>query len=150
MINQDKWIKSLPKINIKFNEEKNQVDHYRWVNTIPQKNTHNNVAWRYPLVVILFVCGLLFVAVVKNKTRNLEKEIYSLRASNNVIKYNLNQAILDNEVITSPENISRLAKEYLNTDFIYYKKSQIRQLYDDTAIISKLNKNNNNISKNIL
>ena len=146
MINQDKWIKSLPKINIKFNEEKNQVDHYRWVNTIPQKNTHNNVAWRYPLVVILFVCGLLFVAVVKNKTRNLEKEIYSLRASNNVIKYNLNQAILDNEVITSPENISRLAKEYLNTDFIYYKKSQIRQLYDDTAIISKLNKKNNNLS----
>ena len=146
MINQDKWIKSLPKINIKFNEEKNQVDHYRWVNTIPQKNTHNNVAWRYPLVVILFVCGLLFVAVVKNKTRNLEKEINSLRASNNVIKYNLNQAILDNEVITSPENISRLAKEYLNTDFIYYKKSQIRQLYDDTAIISKLNKKNNNLS----
>ena len=146
MINQDKWIKSLPKINIKFNEEKNQVDHYRWVNTIPQKNTHNNVAWRYPLVVILFVCGLLFVAVVKNKTRNLEKEIYSLRASNNVIKYNLNQAILDNEVITSPENISRLAKEYLNTDFISYKKSQISQLYDDTAIISKVNKNNNNLS----
>ena len=146
MINQDKWIKSLPKINIKFNEEKNQVDHYRWVNTIPQKNTHNNVAWRYPLVVILFVCGLLFVSVVKNETRNLEKEINSLRASNNVIKYNLNQAILDNEVITSPENISRLAKEYLNTDFIYYKKSQIRQLYDDTAIISKLNKKNNNLS----
>ena len=146
MINQDKWIKSLPKMNIKFNEEKNQVDHYRWVSTIPQKNTHNNVAWRYPLVVILFVCGLLFVAVVKNKTRNLEKEIYSLRASNNVIKYNLNQAILDNEVITSPENISLLAKEYLNIDFISYKKSQIRQLYDDTAIISKLNKNNNNLS----
>ena len=146
MINQDKWLDSISKTIIKFNEEENQVDHYRWVNTIPQKNTHNNVAWRYPLVVILFVCGLLFVAVVKNKTRNLEKEINSLRASNNVIKYNLNQAILDNEVITSPENISRLAKEYLNTDFIYYKKSQIRQLYDDTAIISKLNKKNNNLS----
>ena len=146
MINKDKWLDTISKTIIKFNKEENQVDHYRWVNTIPQNNTHNNVAWRYPLVVILFVCGLLFVAVVKNKTRNLEKEIYSLRASNNVIKYNLNQAILDNEVITSPENISRLAKEYLNTDLIYYKKSQIRQLYDDTAIISKLNKKNNNLS----
>ena len=151
MINQDKWIKSLPKINIKFNEEKNQVDHYRWVNTIPKKNTYNAVreysaVRKYFLMTVLFVCGLLFVSVVKNETRNLEKEIYSLRASNNVIKYNLNQAILDNEVITSPENISRLAKEYLNTDFIYYKKSQIRQLYDDTAIISKLNKKNNNLS----
>ena len=32
------------------------------------------------------------------------------------IKFNLKQAILDNEVITSPENISKLAKEYLNID----------------------------------
>jgi len=97
-------------------------------------------------VVVLFVCGLLFVSAVKNKTRNLEKEINSLRASNNVIKFNLDQAILDNEVITSPENISRLAKEYLNIDFISYKKSQIRQLDGDTTIISKLNKKNNNLS----
>ena len=155
MIYQDKWIDSIPKTIIKFNEEANQVDHYRWVNTIPQKNTHNNVAtynnvaWRYPLVVILFVCGLLFVSAVKNKTRNLEKEINSLRASNNVIKFNLNQAILDNEVITSPENISRLAKEYLNTDFISYKKSQIRQLDDNTDTITKLNKKNNNLSTKI-
>ena len=68
---------------------------------------------------VLFVCGLLFVSVIKNETRNLEKEINSLRASNNVIKFNLDQAILDNEVITSPENISRLAKEYLNTDLVF-------------------------------
>ena len=100
----------------------NQVDCYRWVNTIPKKDTFNNVAtynnpaWKYSLVVVLFVCGLLFVSAVKNKTRNLEKEINSLRASNNVTKFNLDQAILDNEVITSPENISLLAKEYLNID----------------------------------
>ena len=151
MINQHKWIKSLPKTIIKFNKEENQVDHYRWVNTIPKKNTYNAVrkysaVRKYFLMTVLFVCGLLFVSVVKNETRNLEKEINSLRASNNVIKFNLDQAILDNEVITSPENISLLAKEYLNIGFISYKKSQIRQLYDDTAIISKLNKKNNNLS----
>lgn len=151
MINKDKWLDSISKTIIKFNEEENQVDHYRWVNTIPKKNTYNAVrkysaVRKYFLMTVLFVCGLLFVSVVKNETRNLEKEINSLRASNNVIKFNLDQAILDNEVITSPENISRLAKEYLNTDFISYKKSQIRQLYDDTAIISKLNKKNNNLS----
>ena len=153
MINQDKWISSLRKTNIKFDENIVQVDHHRWENTIPKKDTSNtvkkysfNTVKKYSLMTILFVCGLLFVSAVKNKTRNLEKEINNLRASNNVIKFNLNQAILDNEVITSPENISRLAKEYLNTDFISYKKSQIRQLYDDTAIISKVNKKNNNLS----
>ena len=170
MINQDKWLDSISKTIIKFNEKENQVDHYRWVNTIPKKNTYNAVrkysaVRKYFLMTVLFVCGLLFVSVVKNETRNLEKEINSLRASNNVIKFNLDLAILDNEVITSPENISRLAKEYLNSNFISYKRSQIRQLDgdteniikesqirqldDNTDTITKLNKKNNNLSTKI-
>ena len=146
MINQDKWIDSIPKTIIKFDKGANQVDYYRWVNTIPKKDTynnvatHNNVAWKYSLVVVLFVCGLLFVSAVKNKTRNLEKEINSLRASNNVIKFNLDQAILDNEVITSPDNISLLAKEYLNIDLVSYKKSQIKKLRDENEKFTKVNK----------
>ena len=155
MINQQKWINSLLKTNIKFNEEEDQVDHSRWVNTIPQKNTYNrattynSAAWKYSLVTVLFVCGLLFVSVIKNDTRNLEKDIDSLRASNKVIKFNLDQAILDNEVITSPENISRLAKEYLDTDFTVYKRSQIRQLNEDTKTIFKIDEKDNNLSTKI-
>tara|TARA_B100000315_G_scaffold180882_1_gene169719 strand:+ start:948 stop:1670 length:723 start_codon:yes stop_codon:yes gene_type:complete len=156
MINQDKWVNSLPKTNTKYDEDINKVDHSRWINTIPQKKTYNNVAWKYSLVAVLFVCGLLFVSAIKNKTRNLEKEINNLRASNSVIKFNLHQAILDNAVITSPENISRLAKEYLNTDLISYKKSQIKQLNEDKTIVTedmkivtKLNKENNNLSTKI-
>ena len=154
MINQDKWIDSLPKTNIKFNEDPNQLDHYRWVNTIPKKKTYNAVrkystVRKYSFIAVLFVCGLLFVSVVKNETRNLEKVINSLRASNNVIKFNLDQAILDNEVIISPENISRLAKEYLDTDFISYKQSQIRQLNGNKTTVAKLNKENNNLPKKI-
>ena len=62
MINQDKWINSIPKTVIKSNEEANQVDNYRWVNTISKKDTYNNVttynnfAWKYSLLVVLFVC----------------------------------------------------------------------------------------------
>ena len=154
MINQDKWIDSLPKTNIKFNEDPNQLDHDRWVNTIPKKKTYNAVrkystVRKYSFIAVLFVCGLLFVSVVKNETRNLEKVINSLRASNNVIKFNLDQAILDNEVIISPENISRLAKEYLDTDFISYKQSQIRQLNGNKTTIAKLKKENNNLPKKI-
>ena len=145
MINQDKWIDSLRKTNIKFNEETNQIDHYRWVNTIPKKETYNVVKKysgirKYSLITVLFVCGLLFVSALKNGTRNLEKEINNLRASVNVIKFNLNQTILDNEVITSPENISRLAKEYLNIDLVSYKKSQIKKLRDENEKFTKVNK----------
>ena len=148
MINKNKWVSSLPNINQKLNGEKNQADHYRWINTIPKKKTYNIVK-KYSLMAMLFICGFIIVSVVKNETRNLEKEINNLRASNNVIKYNLDQAILDNEVITSPENISRLAKEYLNKNFVSYKKSQIKNLEDDIKIISKSNKKNNNLSESV-
>ena len=148
MINQGKWVNSLPKTNIKFNEEINQIDHDKWINTISKKKTYSVVS-KYTLMTVLFVCGLLFVSVVKNGTRNLEKEINNLRASVNVVKFNLDQAILDNEVIKSPENISRLAKEYLDTDFISYKKSQIRQLNEDTKTVIKINKKDNNLSTKI-
>ena len=151
MINQNKWISTLPQINTKFNKETKQVDRYRWINTIPQKNAYGAVK-KYSTLTILFVCGLLFVSAIKNETRNLENEINNLKVSNNEIKFNLDQAILDNVVITSPENISQLAKEYLNTNFVAYKKSQIKHLddYTDTiAATTTSNKKNKNLSENV-
>ena len=44
----------------------------------------------------------------------------------NNIKFDLHRATLDHEVITSPENISRLAKIHLENTFSSYKKSQIK------------------------
>ena len=150
MINQDKWISSLPGKNTRSSNTTNQLDHDKWINTIPKKNTHNSFQ-KYSLMTILFVCGLLFVSVVKNETRNLQKKINNLETSVNVIKFNLDQAILDHEVITSPENISLLAKEYLNINLVSYKRSQIKQLNGETekfSKISKVQKEENNKQKN--
>tara|TARA_Y100000590_G_scaffold468035_1_gene649112 strand:- start:3119 stop:3850 length:732 start_codon:yes stop_codon:yes gene_type:complete len=127
MINQDKWIASLPNSNFKHNKDLNEVDSSKWIETIPKKNKFNSVK-KYSLMISLFVFGLFFVSVVKNETRNLQKEINNLKASINVITFDLKEAVLDNEVITSPENIAKLAKEYLNTDLVSYKKSQIENL----------------------
>ena len=151
MINNDKWINSLP--NLKTDEALSQIDHDKWINTIPKKNNFNSVK-KYSLMIIIFVFGLFFVSAVKNQTRNLEKEISYLKASISSIEFNLKQAILDNEVITSPENISKLAKEYLNNDLIHYKKAQIKNLNDDNKTVNQLSKKNNkkvidNLSKNV-
>jgi len=145
MINQDKWINSIPKINNKFDEKINQLDSNRWINTISKKTTYGSKnsygsVKKYSLTAILFVSGLLLVSAVKNETRNLQKEINNLEASIDVAKFNLKQAILDNEVITAPENISRLAKEYLNTSLVSYKRSQIKQLSDESEKFTKVNK----------
>jgi len=141
MINNDKWLDSLPNVNLKGKQKTLQIDHNRWIKTIPKKNTFNSVK-KYTFATIIFVCGLLFVSVVKNQARNLEKEISYLTASISLIEFNLNQAILDNEVITSPENISKLAKEYLNDDLAYYKKSQIKNLNSDNEISKNIEKKN--------
>ena len=161
MINRDKWISSLPNINAEFNKVENQLDHDRWVNTIPKKNTYSSVnkntygsVKKYSLITILFVCGLLFVSVVKNETRNLQKEINALQADINSLQFNLDKATIDNEVITSPENIASLAEEYLNIDFTSYKKSQIKHLNEHTETFTKtenvkMEKKNSNLKENI-
>ena len=103
------------------------LDSNRWVSTLPTTNKSNSIKI-YFLIAIMFVAGLIFVSVIKNETKNLEKEISNLLASINTIKLDLHQATLDHEVITSPENVSRLAKEYLESDLVSYKKYQIKQL----------------------
>ena len=157
MINKDKWIGTLPNIKHRFNVQNNQLDYNKWTGTIPKKSTYSSIK-KYSLTAVLFVIGLLFVSTVKNETRNLQKEISNLQTSIGVLKFNLDQALLDNEVITSPENISRLAKEYLSTDLVPYKKSQIRYLDDKSKIYTELvatreekinRKKNKNLSTNV-
>ena len=103
------------------------IDPNRWVNTLPATNRNNPIK-KYSLIKVMFVIGLIFVSLIKNETRNLQKEINSLQTSINTLKLDLHRATLDHEVISSPENISRLAKEYLESEFIYYKRSQINHL----------------------
>jgi len=145
MINENKWVSSLPKSSLNLSEEQLQIDNLRCTETISKESSHNSVT-KYSLLTITFVCGLLLVSVVKNETRKLEKEISYLSSSISLIEFNLNQAILDNEVISSPENISKLAKEHLNSDFIYYKKSQIKNL--DKSLAKLENKEENSTKKN--
>ena len=43
MINQEKWISSLPGNNTRFSNTINHLDHDKWINTIPKKNTRHSV-----------------------------------------------------------------------------------------------------------
>ena len=149
----NRWVNTIPFIGAKSNQKNYKLDSNKWINTLPGKNNNtlilSNVVisnpksgsgTKYFLTIIVFVMGLILVSAIKNGTRNLQKEINNLEASVNVIKFNLDQAILDNEVITSPDNISLLAKEYLNIDLVSYKKSQIKKLRDENKEFTKVNK----------
>ena len=124
---------------VESNQEKYQLDSNRWISTLPKKNTDNTIR-KYSLTIFLFVVGLILVSTIKNETRNLQKKINNLKASINVLKTDLHQTTLDHEVITSPENISQLAKEYLEFDLVFYEKSQIKQLNEKAKTLTRLGK----------
>ena len=101
------------------------------------------------LILIILLSGLIFTSLIKNKTRLLEKELFYLDNEINSLNFNLNEASLDFEYLTTPKHISLLAKDFLDEDFSYYKESQIKKpikLEKDLAILKK-SKNDNTISQ---
>lgn len=123
-LNNSKWVNLLPKPNKNSSEANNIQNQHSELKIIPEKKI-NNSGNKYYLITIIFICGLLLVSMVKNATRNLQKKINNLETSINLINFDLDQAVLDNQVIKSPENISLLAKEHLSVNLKAYKRFQI-------------------------
>ena len=139
-IDPNRWIGTLPTVNAKTNQEKYESnDSNKLVDASPQQNKNKSIT-KYSLTIILFILGLIFVSTIKNETRNLQKEINNLKASINSLELDLHWATLDYAVITSPENISRLSKEYLETDLVPYKRSQIKKLNKEVKTLTGLEK----------
>ena len=65
MINQSKWINSLPNVKKESDKTIDQIDYDKWINTIPKKEAHNSVT-KYTFLTVFFISGLIFVSIVKN------------------------------------------------------------------------------------
>jgi|TARA_B110000438_G_scaffold20803_1_gene18980 hypothetical protein len=138
-INFNKWIKTLTFAKA-ADEDNYNSNSEKWIYTPPIEKKNNSIK-NYSVVAILFVCGLMFVSVIKNETRQYQKKIDIFQKSINNIKVELHQETLDNEIITAPENLVLLAKENLESNFIFYKKSQINGLDNEKSYIKISNKN---------
>ena len=149
-INPNKWIETLPKNNSNLDVENSILNEEKWINTLPKKSFINSTQI-YSIGTALFIIGIIAVSVIKNETRNLQKEINNLNVLNKNIKIDLHQATLDYDVLTSPKNLSYLAKEYLDMNLKPYKKSQIIKLQreEDVIVEKRLDKKEkkSNISK---
>ncbi|MCI5053715.1 MAG: hypothetical protein MRY23_02715 [Pelagibacteraceae bacterium] len=79
-----------------------------------------------PLTLLFF--GVFFTSFYKNKSKNLEEKIankkdiiYELKKSNEL-------ELKENIFLKSPENIKKLANEYLDKDYIFFEKKNIEYL----------------------
>ena len=77
---------------------------------------------------ILLFFGVFFTSLYKNKSKNLEEKIakkkeviYELRKSNEL-------ELKENIFLKSPENVKKLANEYLGKDYIFFEKKNIEYL----------------------
>jgi len=129
------WSASKQKyVENKYNDNKHKEENVTY--NLADSNSKNNSIPKYPILMVLFVIGIMSVSIIKNETRSLQKEINNLQASIKVLKSNLEEEKLEYEAITSPENISFLAKEYLDEDLKPYKKTQIKGL-NEKLILEK-------------
>lgn len=147
MINSDKWIKTLTKKNI-AQQEKYELDSKVWLNTIPNHNPKKSII-KYSLLSFLFITSLALVMLVKNETRNLEKDLINLKASINKLKFDMHYAVLDYNVLSSPENISILATQHLDLKLTNYKKSQIKKIGDEEKKFASLNYSKDNYKESL-
>tara|TARA_B100001123_G_C15312512_1_gene1024964 strand:+ start:51 stop:605 length:555 start_codon:yes stop_codon:yes gene_type:complete len=101
------------------------------------------------LILTILISGLVFTSIIKNKTRALEKEILYLDSEIDILKSKLAEATLEFEYLITPENISLLAKNYLDEDFTYYHKSQIIKFGDPIKKIEKKIYKTNKIDRRV-
>ena len=153
MINSDKWIQTLTKANTAntantANNEKHELNPQVWINTIPNKNPQKSII-KYSFISVLFIVSLTLVMLVKNETRNLEKDLINLKASTDKLKFEIHYAVLDYNVLSSPENISILATQHLDLNLTNYKKSQIQKIFAKEEKLILLKDNDNNYKENI-
>ena len=142
------WVNTLPAAGKKEEDKSYNVSTEKWVDTIPPKKTTNKIRI-YSIATTFFVLGLILVSIIKNETRGLQKEIDNLQTSIDLIKLDLHKAELDYEVLTSPKNLSSMAKQYLDDDLVFYKRSQIKRNGEDDNLLVKLEtkKKDNKIKK---
>jgi len=145
----NKWLKTLPILNKENSNEKNTLDPNIWLGTISQEKPKQSNTKKISLLIILLIIGLMSVPITKNATRDLQNEISNLRNEISILKLELHQTNLDYEVITSPANLSLLAKENLGTEFNFYKKSQVLKFSDKTNNLTQLKTDANLMEKKV-
>lgn len=83
---------------------------------------------REKIVIILFIVifGTVCVSYIKNKTRDIEKEILKLKQEQADLVEKLKNEKLENNYLASPERVKKLAKLHLSPDYIEMDKNNFR------------------------
>jgi len=80
------------------------------------------------IIVLVIVFGTICVSYIKNKTRDLEKEILKLKQDQVELIEKLKNEKLESNYLSAPERVKKLAKLHLSQDYIEMDKTNFRYL----------------------
>jgi cell division protein FtsL len=80
------------------------------------------------IIVFVVVFGTICVSYIKNKTRELEKEILKLKQDQLELTEKLKNEKLENNYLSAPERVKKLAKLHLSQDYIEMDKTNFKYL----------------------
>ncbi len=80
------------------------------------------------ILVSIIVFGTICVSYIKNKTRDLEKEILKLKQEQSELVEKLKNEKLENNYLAAPERVKKLAKIHLSPDYIEMDKTNFKYL----------------------
>lgn len=80
------------------------------------------------ILVSIIVFGTICVSYIKNKTRDLEKEILKLKQEQSDLVEKLKNEKLENNYLAAPERVKKLAKIHLSPDYIEMDKTNFKYL----------------------
>jgi cell division protein FtsL len=80
------------------------------------------------IITFVVVFGTICVSYIKNKTRDLEKEILKLKQEQVELNEKLKNEKLESNYLSAPERVKKLAKLHLSQDYIEMDKTNFRYL----------------------
>ena len=83
------------------------------------------------IVLFIIIFGTICVSYIKNKTRDLEKEILKLKQEQTDLVEKLKNEKLENNYLSAPERVKKLAKIHLSQDYIEMDKTNFKYLNEN-------------------
>jgi len=83
---------------------------------------------RISIVAFIVIFGTICVSYIKNKTRDLEKEILKVNQEQTDLVAKLKNEKLENNYLSAPERVKQLAKKHLSPEYIEMDKTNFKYL----------------------
>ena len=93
---------------------------------------------KYIFLIFFFIFGIFFISIIKNETRDIEKNIRNINAKIFTLNTELHEASLDYNYLSSSANISILSEKIFKDELNFYSLKQLSHIN-----LEEINNNNN-------